>query len=112
LEKRGIKSCYSSGKAAFTQYWIPKEGTKDMLNNGKIVSLTGTKDKSLKTTSGHIIAKVSKTTYEKCQMEGTCLLTDGTMINLDQGQNTFLVVNTKQHPYGLGSTDSISLHPW
>jgi hypothetical protein len=45
-------------------------------------------------------------------MEGTCLLTDGTMINLDQGQNTFLVVNTKQHPYGLGSTDSISLHPW
>lgn len=45
-------------------------------------------------------------------MEGTCLLTDGTMINLDQGHNTFMVVNTKQHPYGLGSTDSISLHPW
>lgn len=35
-----------------------------MLNNGKIVSLTGTKDKSLKTTSGHAIAKVSTTTYE------------------------------------------------
>jgi hypothetical protein len=45
-------------------------------------------------------------------MEGTCLLTDGTMINLDQGHDTFMVVNTKQHPYGLGSTDSISLHPW
>jgi hypothetical protein len=45
-------------------------------------------------------------------MEGTCLLSDGTMINLDEGQNTFLDVNTKQHPYGLGSSDSISLHPW
>lgn len=45
-------------------------------------------------------------------MEGTCLLSDGTMINLDEGQNTFLVVNTKAHPYGLGSSDSISLHPW
>lgn len=45
-------------------------------------------------------------------MEGTCLLSDGTMINLDQGENTFEVVNTKQHPYGLGSSDSISLHPW
>jgi hypothetical protein len=45
-------------------------------------------------------------------MEGTCLLSDGTMINLDEGQNTFLVVDTKHHPYGLGSSDSISLHPW
>ncbi|KAG2181468.1 hypothetical protein INT44_008281 [Umbelopsis vinacea] len=112
LEKRGVSSCYTGGKAAFTQYWIPKEGTTDMLNNGKVVQLTGSKNKSLKTPSGHVIAKVSSTTYEKCQMEGTCLLSDGTMINLDEGQNTFLVVNTKQHPYGLGSSDSISLHPW
>lgn len=47
-----------------SRYWIPKEGTKDMLNNGKIVALTGSKDKSLKTTSGHVIARVSQTTYE------------------------------------------------
>jgi hypothetical protein len=35
-----------------------------MLNNGKIVTLTGAKSKSLKTPSGKVLAKVSKVTYE------------------------------------------------
>jgi hypothetical protein len=62
LAERSLGSCYK--KATLTQYWIPKEGEKDMLNDGKIVSLTGTKNRSLKTVSGKTIAKVSKTTYE------------------------------------------------
>lgn len=62
VSTKSISSCYK--KATFTQYWIPKEGDKDMLNNGKIVTLTGTKNKSLKSDSGSTIAKVSKTTYE------------------------------------------------
>lgn len=62
LNKRSLKACYK--KATLTQYWIPKEGDKDMLNNGQIVTLTGAKNKALKTTSGSTIAKVSKTTYE------------------------------------------------
>lgn len=49
------------------RYWIPKEGTKDMLNDGTIVSLTGPKRYPLKTSSGKLIAKVCKTAYEVCQ---------------------------------------------
>lgn len=62
ITKRGLSSCYK--RATLTQYWIPKQGDKDMLNDGKIVTLNGSKTKSLKTTSGSSIAKVSKTTYE------------------------------------------------
>jgi hypothetical protein len=46
------------------RYWIPKQGDKDMLNNGKTVTLNGPKTKTLKTKKGKTIAKVSKTTYE------------------------------------------------
>ena len=62
LERRAIKSCYK--KATLTQYWIPKEGDKDMLNDGKTVTLTGSKTSTLKTKNGKTIAKVSKVTYE------------------------------------------------
>lgn len=62
LNKRALKACYK--KATLTQYWIPKEGDKDMLNDGKTVTLTGSKTSTLKTTSGSTIAKVSKITYE------------------------------------------------
>ncbi|SAM09126.1 hypothetical protein [Absidia glauca] len=98
LEKR-LKSCYKH--ATLTQYWIPKQGDKDMLNNGKTVTLNGPKTKTLKTKNGKTIAKVSKTTYEKFQMEGTGLLENGIMVNLDSGKNTFLKVNRKKAPYGL-----------
>lgn len=60
--RRSLKSCYR--KATLTQYWIPKEGDKDMLNNGQSVTLTGSKVKQLKTKNGKTIAKVSKVTYE------------------------------------------------
>lgn len=45
-------------------------------------------------------------------MEGTCLLSNGELINLDSGENTFEKVNTQKHPYGLGNSDSVSLQPW
>lgn len=110
LNKRGLKSCYK--KATLTQYWIPKEGDKDMLNDGKTVTLTGSKSKTLKTDSGSTIAKVSKTTYEKFQMEGTGLLSNGVMVNLDSSKDTFMKVDRNEHPYGLGSDDDVSLVPW
>lgn len=110
LAKQRLKSCYK--KATLTQYWIPKEGEKDMLNNGKIVHLTGAKTRRLKTESGATIAKVSSTTYKKFQMEGTGLLSNGVMVNLDSDKNTFMKVNRKKHPYGLGDDDDVSLVPW
>ncbi|KAI9311088.1 hypothetical protein BX666DRAFT_1842318, partial [Dichotomocladium elegans] len=107
---RGFKSCYSH--ATLTQYWIPKEGDKDMTNDGDSVTLSGPKTKTLKTKSGKTIAKVSKTTYEKFQMEGTGLLENGDMVNLDDGKNDFMEVNRKKDPYGVGSDDDVPLTPW
>ncbi|KAI9251056.1 hypothetical protein BY458DRAFT_416811, partial [Sporodiniella umbellata] len=110
LRTRDLKSCYK--KASLTQYWIPKEGDLDMLNNGKRVTLTGIKNKLLKTDKGETIAKVSEHTYEKFQMEGTGLLQNGVMVNLDHGDDTFLKVNRQKSPYGLGGGDNNSLTPW
>ncbi|KAI8967168.1 hypothetical protein BDF20DRAFT_902117 [Mycotypha africana] len=105
-----IKSCYK--KAALTQYWVPKEGDKDMLNDGTIVTLTGSKKKKLVTDDGKMIAKVSKTTYEKFQMEGTGLLESGILVNLASSDDTFEKVDRKEAPYGLGNTDGSTLTPW
>ncbi|KAI8350630.1 hypothetical protein EDC96DRAFT_519449 [Choanephora cucurbitarum] len=109
LDKRGIKSCYNN--VLITEYWIPKEGDKDMLNDGQLVTLSGPKTKALKTVNGKTIAKVSQKTYEKFQMEGTGLLKDGVMVNLDSGKNSFITLDRKKTPYGLG-TDSGKLTPW
>ncbi|KAI9498658.1 hypothetical protein BDB00DRAFT_754716 [Zychaea mexicana] len=109
-EKRGLKSCYKH--ATLTQYWIPKEGDKDEDNDGHSVSLTGPKTKTLKTSSGKKIAKVSKTTYEKFQMEGTGLLKNGEMVNLDDSKDDFMEVNRKKDPFGIGEDDDVALEPW
>lgn len=45
-------------------------------------------------------------------MEGTGLLKNGVMVNLDDGDNSFMKVNRKQDPYGLGSEDDNALTPW
>ncbi|ORX61701.1 hypothetical protein DM01DRAFT_260588 [Hesseltinella vesiculosa] len=107
LNKR--KTCYN--KATLTQYWIPKQGDPDQLNNGKNVTLNGAKTMALRTVGGRVIAEVSKLTYKKFQMEGTGLLEDGTMVNLDEGQNTFMTVNRQEYPYGVGSNGN-ALVPW
>jgi hypothetical protein len=44
-------------------------------------------------------------------MEGTGLLKNGVMVNLDEGKNTFMKVNRKDTPYGVGN-DGNSLTPW
>lgn len=49
---------------------------------------------------------------QKFQMEGTGLLENGIMVNLDSGKNTFLKVNRNESPYGLGSSDDNKLVPW
>jgi hypothetical protein len=109
LERRGISSCYR--KARLTQYWIPKEGEKDMTNNGDIITLTGSRYKRLKDRNGKTIAKVAKNTYDKFRMEGTGLLRSGVMVNLDGHADEFLKVNRKKTPYGLGSNRN-GLTPW
>ena len=109
VEKRGLKSCYNN--VLITEYWIPKEGDKDMLNDGTMVTLSGMKSKAIKTTEGKTIARVSQKTYEKFQMEGTGLLQNGKMVNLDDGKDSFITLDRKKTPYGLG-TDSGQLTPW
>ncbi|ORX52487.1 hypothetical protein DM01DRAFT_1336861 [Hesseltinella vesiculosa] len=109
IEPRGMKGCYKH--AILTFYWIPKQGDKDMLNNGQVVSLNGPKTQQLKSDNGKTIAKVSKYTYEKFQMEGTGLLQNGIMVNLGNSKNQFQVVDRKNSPYGVGSNDN-SLVPW
>lgn len=46
-----------------------------MLNDGKIVKLTGKKDKALKTSSGQTIAKVAEVTYDVSQNTCNALVT-------------------------------------
>ncbi|KAG2174051.1 hypothetical protein INT44_000165 [Umbelopsis vinacea] len=104
-----LKSCYKN--AAFTQYWIPKEGTKDMLNDGEIVTLSGPATRSLRTASGKLIQKVSKITYEKFQMEGTGLLKSGKLVNVGDSDSEFVVLDQKKHPFGLGSNDK-NIYPF
>ncbi|KAI8644267.1 hypothetical protein BD408DRAFT_384133 [Parasitella parasitica] len=109
LEKRSIPSCYKSVK--MTYYWIPKEGEKDMNNKGKSIKLNGIKTKKLKDKNGKKIAKVSKVTYNKFQMEGTGLLKSGTMVNLSTSKKTFMKVDRSKAPYGLGPNNK-GLVPW
>ncbi|KAK4515276.1 Eukaryotic translation initiation factor 3 subunit L (eIF3l) [Mucor velutinosus] len=111
LDKRSIPSCYKSS-VRLTYYWIPKEGDKDMNNKGKSITLSGSKTKKLKDKNSKEISKVSKTTYNKFQMEGTGLLKSGIMVNLGSGgKNVFMKVDRKKTPYGLGS-NSKALTPW
>ncbi|KAI9265880.1 hypothetical protein EDC94DRAFT_497170, partial [Helicostylum pulchrum] len=100
--------CHKSSK--LTQYWIPKEGEQDMRNDGTSIRLDGSKTKKLLTSNGDIIAKVSESTFEKFQMEGTGLLRSGTMVNLGTDINSFIKLDRTTAPYGLGT--SHGLVPW
>ncbi|KAK4513615.1 uncharacterized protein ATC70_005619 [Mucor velutinosus] len=109
IDKRSISSCYKSAK--LTQYWIPKEGDADMSNNGQSVTLDGSKSKTLQTKDGITIAKVSETTYDKFQMEGTGLLQSGKMVNLGESTSVFMELDRSSTPYGIGHTGE-GLNPW
>ncbi|RUP50424.1 hypothetical protein BC936DRAFT_139089 [Jimgerdemannia flammicorona] len=99
-------SCYGSGKAVLTNYWVTKEGTEDMDNDGNTVYLTGPKTVALKDTSGNTIEMVAQTTFDKCNMEGTCLLLSSKMVNLVSNKK-FESIDRKSAPYGLGSNDKV-----
>lgn len=45
-------------------------------------------------------------------MEGTGLLESGIMVNLDDGKDTYMKVDRKDDPYGIGSDDDNKLTPW
>lgn len=109
IDKRSISSCYKSAK--LTQYWIPKEGDADMDNGGQSVTLDGSKTETLQTKDGKIIAKVSQTTYDKFQMEGTGLLESGKMINLGESTSVFMELDRSSTPYGIGH-EGDGLIPW
>ncbi|KAI7869209.1 hypothetical protein BDF14DRAFT_1742002 [Spinellus fusiger] len=110
IRQKTLSTCYSHAK--MTEYWIPKEGDQDMLNNGKIVTLTGAKVDKIQTKKGVLIADVADTTYQKFQMEGTGLLQTGQLVNLDDGKTSFELVDRKAAPFGYGGFNENSLVPW
>ncbi|KAG2187303.1 hypothetical protein INT44_004988 [Umbelopsis vinacea] len=100
----GIPKCYS-GTVPFTEYWISKENSWDETNNGERVWLGMEQEERMATLQNETIAIVSSNTYEKCTMEGTCLLNDGRLINVDI-KDTFKVIggrNRKKNLFGYGS---------
>lgn len=45
-------------------------------------------------------------------MEGTCLLEDAKLVNLDNGVNTFKVLDRKKEPFGEGYAPGVALKPF
>lgn len=47
-------ACYGGSAAAvqFTQYWVPKEGSNDVDENGNVISLSGPATKDIKQADG------------------------------------------------------------
>jgi hypothetical protein len=108
LRRRG---CYNGGKAAFTNYWVPRQGDKDQDNDGNKMRLSGDKDHAMRDPSGKTIAMVDDNTYEKCDMEGTCVINHkgkDELINLANGggKNAKFDFINKNRPFGQGSEDN------
>jgi len=100
-------ACYGgSAKAVlFTQYWVPKEGSQDVDQDGNVISLSGPATKHIKQADGTVIESTDTNTYSKCLLEGTCLLLNGDLINVvDSGAETFQILDKSQFPYGQGSS--------
>ncbi|RUS18337.1 hypothetical protein BC937DRAFT_88914 [Endogone sp. FLAS-F59071] len=95
--------CYNGDEVQFTQYWIPKQNTDDVDDNGNILHLTGPKIKKLLMENGQVIANVDDETYAKCEEEGTCLLQNGELINSAEIPTRFTVLDTKRYPFGQGA---------
>ncbi|KAI9362330.1 hypothetical protein BD770DRAFT_470383 [Pilaira anomala] len=108
LSQDGIPHCYRKGKKLpFSQYWIPKENEWDENNHGKRVYLAGDeKKKPLLDKDKNQIGMVSVDMYDKCEMEGTCLLENGDLINIDNSTKSFIKVGgqgRRNNVFGLGS---------
>ncbi|ORY99327.1 hypothetical protein BCR43DRAFT_418488, partial [Syncephalastrum racemosum] len=113
---RALPRCYQQRDVRFTQYWIPRENDWDESDEGGrryLRAVTGRqKAKALRDTSGSVIANVTQTMWDKCQMEGTCLLKDGRLVNLVDDDRFQLVgaggdrkMRMRENAFGYGSGD-------
>ncbi|KAI9020699.1 hypothetical protein CLU79DRAFT_703802 [Phycomyces nitens] len=107
FDEYDIPMCYRRRrKVAFTQFWIPKENEWDETNDGERVYLGGEPTTHIKDSRNNILGKVSKEMWDKCNMEGTCLLKNGDLINLGQKVGLFDIIGhtgRKQNVFGFGS---------
>ncbi|RUP23264.1 hypothetical protein BC936DRAFT_139022 [Jimgerdemannia flammicorona] len=107
-----LAGCYDGQSTIpFTLYWVAKQGTTDVDNNGNTLHLSGDKTHPIKS-KGQTIAMVDKNTFEKSVMEGTCLLEDGRLINLNSPPNDFFTLDRGITPYGVGYDTNIPLIPF
>ncbi|KAI8061525.1 uncharacterized protein B0P05DRAFT_557389 [Gilbertella persicaria] len=102
-----VDTCYQQ-RVAFSQYWIPRENEWDESNDGDRMFLGATnKNTPLYDKEHKEITKVSAEMHEKCLMEGTCLLENGDLINIDNVDiPTFIKIGEagRSHTvFGLGS---------
>ncbi|KAI7871404.1 uncharacterized protein EV154DRAFT_431555 [Mucor mucedo] len=102
-----LRSCYRGNKKVpFSQYWIPKENEWDETNGGKRVFLGGDIKRRLMDKDNVEVGLVPVDMYEKCRMEGTCLLENGDLINIDSTTDSFIKVGRRgreHNVFGLGS---------
>lgn len=100
-------TCYNGkGYVIFTNYWIPKEGEKDLDDNDHIIYLNGPENVKLLDIKNNVIKMVSKITYNKFREEGTGILENGIMINLGENNNRFEIVNKNIYNFGVGSNNN------
>ncbi|KAI8067563.1 hypothetical protein BC940DRAFT_239025 [Gongronella butleri] len=107
-----VPGCYRDlrGSAGLTMYWIPKENEWDITDEGMRILLDKNPHSTmvdLKSPDGKVLATVSQPFYQKCRMEGTCLLANGDLINLSSDEaDTFYVIGRKDRTanfFGWGS---------
>ncbi|KAG1442765.1 hypothetical protein G6F56_010935 [Rhizopus delemar] len=102
-----LPSCYRSGKrVTLTQYWIPRENEWDETTKGKRIFLGGEIKRPLLDRHKNVLAMVPLVMYDRCNMEGFCLLENGDLINLDNTTDAFIKVGSYgrvNNVFGLGS---------
>ncbi|KAG2183265.1 hypothetical protein INT43_006269, partial [Umbelopsis isabellina] len=102
---QGVPQCYA-GTVPFTQYWIPKENNWDENEEGEKIWLEKTGNEPLLDENNATIAFVSKSTKDKCNLEGTCLLDDGNLINVVGGRERFKIIGQRgrsKNIFGFGN---------
>ncbi|ORX64400.1 hypothetical protein K493DRAFT_372559 [Basidiobolus meristosporus CBS 931.73] len=86
-------------KVKMTYYWISEES-----------DFSGPKDVHLRSCSGEVLATVSRQFASAARMEGTAILGNGKVINLqcdcNGGYSCFSFINEKLYPFGLGEKDN------
>ncbi|KAI9279979.1 hypothetical protein BY458DRAFT_584424 [Sporodiniella umbellata] len=106
-DKKKIPSCYRNGKkVSLTQYWIPRENEWDETAKGNRIFLGGDIKRPLMDKNKNVLAQVPLILYDRCHMEGFCLLENGDLINLDNSTDAFIKVGSygrASNVFGLGS---------